>query len=189
MKSLSILALLLLCTSCIQIVGITSDYKKLDPAALSYISTYTAGKDTIPNHFYTVTGEQIRQQIEQQNKVLVYVFSNGCTGLTCYPLATFKRWADENEYKIYFVTTGYYNMEATFYQQVNTPLYIIDHKAYNTNMKGKYRKRFLLDLLQNETNAQALVKNNYASVYAFEKGKLTQHTNDLLQLEPKFIQQ
>lgn len=187
-KSLTLLALLLLCTSCIQIAGLTSDYKKLDPAAHSYISAYEVGKDTLPNHFYTITGEQIRHQIEQQEKVLVYIFVNGCSGPTCYPLATFKRWADENEYKIYFVTTSYNNLGATYVQQVNAPLYIVNHKAYNSNMYGKYNKRFRLDLLQNEADVQALLKD-YASLYTFENGKLTQHKHDLLQLEPKFIQQ
>lgn len=188
-KSLTLLFLLLLCTSCIQISGLTSDYKKLDPAAHSHISTYEVGKDTLPNHFYTITGEQIRQQFEQQDKVLVYLFTSGCSGPTCYPLATFKRWADENGYKIYFVTTSYYNLGATYVQQVNIPLYIINHKAYDTNMYRKYYKRFRLDLLQNEEDAQALEKGDYASLFVFEKGKLTQHANDLLQLEPKFLQQ
>lgn len=187
-KSLALLFLLLLCSSCIQIAGLTSDYKKLDPAAHSHISTYEVGKDTLPNHFYTITGEQIRQQFEQQEKVLVYLFSNGCSGPTCYPLATFKRWADENGYKIYFVATSYNNLGATYIQQVNMPLYIVNHKAYNSNMYGKYNKRFRLDLLQNEADAQALVKGNYSDLFAFENGKLTQHTRDLLQLEPKFIQ-
>ncbi|WP_181816754.1 hypothetical protein [Myroides odoratus] len=45
-----------------------------------------------------------------------------------------------------------------------------------------------MDLLQNEPNPKAIVKGKYASLYAFEKGKLTQISGDLLQLEPKFIQ-
>lgn len=188
-KSLALLSLFLLCTSCIQIAGLTSDYKKLDPTAHSHISPYEVGKDTLPNHFYTITGEQIRQQFEQQDKVLVYLFANGCSGPTCYPLATFKRWADENGYKLYFVSMSYYNLGATYIQQVNTPLYIVNHKAYNSNIFGKYNKRFLLDLLQNEANTQTLIKGDYPSLYAFENGKLTQYAHDLLLLKPPFVQQ
>jgi len=45
----------------------------------------------------------------------------------------------------------------------------------------------LIDLLQNEPNSKAIVKDQYINLYAFEKGKLTQVSSDLLQLEPKFI--
>ncbi|QQU03047.1 hypothetical protein [Myroides odoratus] len=73
-------------------------------------------------------------------------------------------------------------------QQIDLPLYVVNYKAYNTNMHGKCNNRFLMDLLQNEPNPKAIVKGKYASLYAFEKGKLTQISGDLLQLEPKFIQ-
>ncbi len=52
-------------------------------------------------------------------------------------------------------------------------------------MRGKYRKRFLLDLLQNEPNSNEIIKGD-SVLFAFEKGKLTQVASDLLQLEPKF---
>ncbi|EHQ42987.1 LOW QUALITY PROTEIN: hypothetical protein Myrod_2160 [Myroides odoratus DSM 2801] len=187
-KLLALAGLALLCSSCITITGLTSDYKKLDPASTPYLATYEAGKDTLPNRLYRITGEQIRQQMEQHDKILVYTFANGCSGSTCYPLATFKRWAEENGYKLYLVTVGYNNLGATLNQQVNLPLYVIDYKAYHTNMRGKYYDRFLLDLLKNEVNSTEIVHKQNASLYAFEKGKLTQASNDLLQLEPKFVQ-
>lgn len=186
-KIFPLLGLLLLCSSCITIYGVTSDYKKLDPAFHPYLATYEEGKDTISNRVYSITGEQIRKQMQQHDKILVYTFANGCSGSTCYPLATFKRWADENGYKLYLVTTGYDNLGATLNQQLNLPLYAIDYKAYNTNMRGKYRDRFLLDLLQDEANPKTIIKGPYVNLYAFEKGKLTQVSDDLLQLEPKFI--
>lgn len=68
---------------------------------------------------------------------------------------------------------------------LNIPLYVINDKAYNSNMRGKYRKRFLLDLLQNEPNSNEIIKGD-SVLFAFEKGKLTQAASDLLQLEPKF---
>ena len=185
-KIFPLLGLLLLCSSCITIYGVTSDYKKLDPAFHPYLATYEEGKDTVPNRVYSITGEQIRQQMQQHDKVLVYTFANGCSGSTCYPLATFKRWADENGYKLYLVTTGYGNLVSTLNQEIDLPLYVINYKAYNTNMHGKYYKRFLFDLLLNEANQKAIIKGPYVNLYAFEKGKLTQVSDDLLQLEPKF---
>lgn len=187
-KLLALAGLALLCSSCITIYGVTSDYKKLDPALHPYLATYEEGKDTLHNRVYAITGEQIRQQMEQHDKILVYTFANSCVGPTCYPLATFKRWAEENGYKLYLVTVGYNNLGATLNQQVNLPLYVIDYKAYHTNMRGKYYDRFLLDLLKNEVNSTEIVHKQNASLYAFEKGKLTQISGDLLQLEPKFIQ-
>ncbi|WP_353159689.1 hypothetical protein [Myroides odoratus] len=186
-KLLALAGLALLCSSCITIYGVTSDYKKLDPAIHPYLATYEEGKDTLPNRVYSITGEQIRHQMEQHDKILVYTFANGCSGPTCYPLATFKRWAEENGYKLYLVTTGYGALDTTLSQEIDLPLYIVNYKAYNTNMNGKCNNRFLMDLLQNEPNPKAIVKGKYASLYAFEKGKLTQVSSDLLQLEPKFI--
>jgi len=186
-KIFPLLGLLILCSSCITITGLTSDYKKLDPALHAYLATYEEGKDTLYNRVYSITGEQIRQQMEQHDKILVYTFANGCSSSTCYPLATFKRWADENGYKLYLVTTGYGNLSSTLSQEIDLPLYVINYKAYKTNMRGKYTNRFLLDLLQNEADPKAIANDQYASLYAFEKGKLTQITGDLLQLEPKFI--
>ena len=187
-KLLALAGLALLCSSCITIYGVTSDYKKLDPALHPYLATYEEGKDTLHNRVYAITGEQIRQQMEQHDKILVYTFTNSCVGSTCYPLATFKRWADENGYKLFLVTTGYGALGTTLSQQIDLPLYIVNYKAYNTNMHGKCNNRFLMDLLQNEPNPKAVVKDKYANLYAFEKGKLTQISGDLLQLEPKFIQ-
>ncbi len=186
-KLLALAGLALLCSSCIQITRLTSDYKKLDPAFRPYLATYEEGKDTLPNRVYSITGEQIRHQMEQHDKILVYTFTNGCSGPTCYPLATFKRWAEENGYKLYLVTTGYDHLGHTLSQQINLPLYVINYKAYNTNWRGKYYDRFLLDLLQNEANSKAIVKDSSINLYTFEKGKLTQVSSDLLQLEPKFI--
>ena len=187
-KLLALAGLALLCSSCITIYGVTSDDKKLDPAIHPYLATYEEGKDTLHNRVYAITGEQIRQQMEQHDRILVYTFTNNCSGPTCYPLATFKRWAEENEYKLYLVTTGYGALDTTLSQEIDLPLYIVNYKAYNTNMHGKCNNRFLIDLLQNEPNAKAIVKNSYINLYAFEKGKLTQVSSDLLQLEPKFIQ-
>lgn len=186
-KLLALAGLALLCSSCITIYGVTSDYKKLDPTLHPYLATYEEGKDTLPNRVYAITGEQIRQQMEQHDKILVYTFANGCSGPACYPLATFKRWAEENGYKLYLVTTGYGALDATLSQEIDLPLYIVNYKAYNTNMHGKCNNRFLIDLLQNEPNSKAIVKDSYSNLYAFEKGKLTQVSSDLLQLEPKFI--
>lgn len=186
-KIFPLLGLLLLCSSCITITGLTSDYKKLDPAFHPYLATYEEGKDTVPNRIYSITGEQIRQQMQRYDKILVYTFANGCSGSTCYPLATFKRWADENGYKLYLVTVGYNNLGATLNQYVDLPLYVIDYKAYHTNMRGKYYDRFLFDLLLDEANSKEIVHKQNASLYVFEKGKLTQVSNDLLELEPKFI--
>lgn len=186
-KIFPLLGLLFLCSSCITIYGVTSDYKKLDPALHAYLATYEEGKDTLYNRVYSITGEQIRKQMEQHDKILVYTFANGCSSSTCYPLATFKRWADENGYKLYLVTTGYGNLSSTLSQEIDLPLYVINYKAYNTNMQGKYSNRFLMDLLQNEANPKAIVKDPYVNLYAFEKGKLTQVSGDLLNLESQFI--
>lgn len=186
LKYISIFGLALLCTSCIQITGLTSDYKKLDPVFYPYLDTYETGKNLRPNVFHTITGEQIRQNMEHEEKVLVYLFTNGCSGPTCYPLATFKRWTEEQGYTLYLVAIGYNNLGITLEETVNIPLYVINNKAYDSNMRGKYRKRFLLDLLQNEPNANEIIKGNYPELFAFEKGKLTQTSHDLLQLEPKY---
>ncbi|MGG5505724.1 MULTISPECIES: hypothetical protein [unclassified Myroides] len=125
--------------------------------------------------------------MQQHDKILVYLFANGCSGPTCYPLATFKRWADENGYKLYFVTVGYNNLGATLNQYIDLPLYVINYKAYNTNWRSKYYDRFLFDLLLNEANSKEIVNKQNASLYAFEEGKLTQVSDDLLQLEPKLV--
>ncbi len=184
-KLFSISVLLLLFSSCISIHGIGSDYKKLDPAAKTYIFPYQEGKDTLNNIVYPITAEEIRQQFTKHDKIMVYLFTNGCSGATCYPLNSFKQWADQNNYKIFMVMTGYGGLGYSLIQYVKSPLYVVNHKAYNTNWQGKYLKMFRSDLLKNEPNANEIVKN-FPSIYLFENGKLIQTADDLLLLESKF---
>lgn len=184
-KLLPILGVLLLYSSCITINGIGSDYKKLNASAKPYIISYKEGKDTLNNIVYPITAEEIKQQFKKHNKVMVYIFVNSCSRSACYPLNSFKQWADQNNYKIFMVMTGYGGLGTSLSQYVKPPLYVVNHTAYNTNWQGKYLKKFRSDLLVNEPNANEIIKE-FTSIYLFENGKLKQTSNDLLLLEPKF---
>ena len=81
--------------------------------------------------------------------------------------------------------TGYSGLGTSLSQYVKSPLYVVNHNAYNTNWQGKYLKKFQYDLLVNEPNANEILKE-YPSIYLFENGKLKQTSDDLLLLEPKF---
>lgn len=174
-KYINYLSILLFISSC-QIIGLTSDYKKISETEKSYIKELDSFENTEGNNVYIINGKQLKEELKNNKKSIVYTFANGCSSENCLPLAYYENFAKENNYKLYMVMSGYYDLYKTLDQESTSPLYAIDDKYYNTKYSGKYLRMF-----ENEISGKPLdeKRTSYNSFYFFEKDTLVKSTTKI----------
>lgn len=138
-------AILICFTSC-SVTGITNDYKKLDTEQKSQIVPLQNFNNLNQNNIYTLNASQLKVEILKHEKVLVYIFTNGCSSKMCKPLFVYENYAEANGYKLFLVMNGFANLEKTLNQPRKTPLLAIDGDYYNTVFRGSYEKQFMNEI-------------------------------------------
>lgn len=155
--------------SCITIV-ITNEYRSLQPSEKKLIEPLQSFDNTVPGRVYVINGEVLQKEMTNHPKSLVYIFTNGCTGPACYPMASYSHYAESNGYKLYLVMTGYFKLNETLKQQVNEPLFSIDDKYYDTRYTSTYVRYFENDLTGKPKEFKE--KGYKGNLYFFNYGKL-----------------
>src|SRR5690606_21672394 len=81
----------------------SQNYTNVDNTYRSYYSVdyreYLSVKDCI----FIINHEQFFKELKNHQKVLVYIFVNGCKSKYCQPLYIYENWCKENEYKLFLV--------------------------------------------------------------------------------------
>lgn len=132
-----------LISSCISIEFVNDNYyNHLSSKQQSKINKLVDFDSTKAGNIYEITGEQLMIKLEQNEKSLVYVFSNGCKSDACYPLSQIRDYADENNLKLYMVMTSYHSLDNSLNQKVGVPLYSINAEVYGETKSRKYLKSF-----------------------------------------------
>lgn len=132
-----------LISSCISIEFVNDNY-------YTYLSTKQQSKvkkivdfdSTKAGYIYEITGKQLMNELDQNEKSLVYVFKNGCKSDACYPLSQIRDYADENNLKLYMVMSSYHSLDNSLDQKAGVPLYSINAEAYGETKSRKYLKQF-----------------------------------------------
>jgi hypothetical protein len=164
----------------IEINGYGSDFKKLSIEEKRMLKEFHEFEKTEQPFIYPINGEQLREEVKRHSKVMVYEFKSNCVSATCYPLTSFVRYAQQNNYKLFLVLNSYASLSETIHQEIKLPIFVMDHIFYKTNVRSNYNKRFIADLLKGEE--MQVSKGSYPSIYLFEDGKLVRLANDLLAL-------
>lgn len=149
--------------------GLTNDYSKLDIEQQKIIEKFDLSKEVKTNHIYEISATQLKEELKNHKKSIVYLFANGCSSKYCLPLNVYVNYAKDNGYYLFLVMNGYGNLSQTLSQKISLPLYAIDAQAYDTKWNNKYVKRF-------ENQLQGLPqdsKQQYkGSIYFFEEDSL-----------------
>lgn len=169
MKTLSVLSFtLIIISSCmlIQLDGITNDYDRLSDEEKMKVTQLNTFKNLNNDLIYEISGPQLLNELNTNNKSMVYIFANGCSSENCLPLNQVEYYAEDYGYKLYLVMSGYSSLKATTSQTFDTPLFAINTEYYETNKSRKYLRAFRKDLGYDEF----VRKNDRLGSYMFFEG-------------------
>ena len=167
----TLLSFIVFTSSCV-VQGWTNDYDKLSDAHKNKILTLKTFQDTRSEFIYKVNGQQLREELRNHSKSIVYIFSNGCSSDLCKPIAVYEDFALRNGYKLFLVMNGFANLDATLKQPHGNILFAMDNYYYNEKINYKYSRYFENDLMSRPLNEKS---GAYAgSLYFFEGDALTQ---------------
>lgn len=112
---------------------------------------------------------QLKDELKNYPKAIVYVFTNGCKTEYCLPMNVYKSYAETNGYKLYLVMNGYADLNTTLDQKVEVPYFSIDNDYYGVSSRAKYSSYFENELmnLPRETKHKEYLGN----LFFFENGE------------------
>ena len=127
------------------VYGVTNDYKKLLPAEKERIVHLENFNKVDSSHVYKINGLQLKNELKNYPKSLVYIFTNGCTSEYCLPMSNYESFAKENGYKLFLVMEGYSHLQKTIGQRSSvftSSLYSIDNDFYNSWYSVRFSRFF-----------------------------------------------
>lgn len=148
MKNSVLYLLLLLLTSCglVEINGLSDDYGKLTDKQKELFIPFKKNETLDKNKIYQVTADQLKEEVKNYPKALIYVFTNGCSSELCKPLYFYENWADKNGVKLYLVMNSYANLFETTEQKFEGNLYVINSDFYGKKAFKRYSVFFKNEL-------------------------------------------
>ncbi len=177
MKSiLSFISFSIILCAC-KFYGLTSDYQTLNEAQRKMIVDYHSYDNMTFGYIYKIDGKKLKAEIENRDKVLVYLFTNYCSSDECKPLRVYKEYADRNKYTLFLVMTGYYRLHEILEQKFEEPILSIDYESYDSE-KSKDVIRYFTNEIQGHPKDKE--KGEYlGSLYFFENGQLAKNVREL----------
>ncbi len=168
LNSILIVMICLLVTNC-TVQGLTNDYGKLTDEQKSLISPLNNFQELENEKIYSINSEQLKAELKNHPKAIVYVFTNGCTTKYCLPMNVYKSYAETNGYKLFLVMNGYAKLNETLDQHAEIPYFSIDNEHYGVSNRSKYSNYFENELmgLPKETKHKAYPGN----IFFFENGE------------------
>ena len=144
-KILILLSFIGFTSSCI-VQGWTNDYDKLSETQKNKIVEVVNFQDVHKEFIYKINGQQLREELKNHAKSIVYIFSNGCSSELCKPISVYEDFALTNGYKLFLVMNGFTNLNATLKQPISNVLFVIDNYHYDEKVNYKYTKYFINEL-------------------------------------------
>ncbi len=176
-RILSYLLLTISITSCITIIGITNDFDKLSDKEKSLIHPFSSSDKLIRGNIYLINAQQLKKELENYEKSIVYCFTNGCSSENCEPINNYIEYSKENGFKLFLVMNGFGNISSTLDQSSNTPYFAIDQAFYNSKYRSKYNRRFENELLGRDLDFKE--KEYNGNLFFFEGTKHIETKNSL----------
>ena len=141
-----IICILLMSSCIIRFVGVHHDYDLLSPQEKERIKKLETFDSLQSNYVYEINAPQLLLALAAHEKSLVYMFANGCTSDNCIPLSNIERFAEDNDYQLFLIMNGYYNLDKSLSQQLNSPLFSINSDYYGSSKIKKHKTAFKKEL-------------------------------------------
>lgn len=175
-KILIFLSFIGLTTSCI-VQGWTNDFDTLSETQQNKVKAIENFQDLNNEFIYKINGQQLKEELKNHPKSVVYLFANGCTSDYCKPISVYEDFARRNGYSLFLIMSGYTNLNETLKQPISNVLFVVDNYYYNEKLNHKYTRYFENDL----TNRPLTEKRREYSgnLYFFEGDSLVQILREL----------
>ncbi len=168
----------LMVSSC-TVYGLTDDYKKLYPEQQRTIVKLENFNTVNPQFIYKINASQLKEELKNHPKSIVYTFKNGCSSVYCLPMSTYEKYAKKNGYQLFLVMSGYGKLHETTKQRSEVftePLYAIDSDYYGTRFNATFNKYFENELRGIDRKAKPEWEGN---LFFFERDQLVKVSRDL----------
>lgn len=165
----------------IQIVGYYNDFESLDQEQKQRVRDLDGFDNLEQGLVYKINPLQLKAELANHPRSLVYVYSVGCDSSVCKPLAFYERYAEQKGYDVFFVMRSYYSMPKSLEQQSVHPLFVIDDSFYHERRRFVYERYFVNDMLgiKTETKYKDVPIDLQGSFLFFERDKLVKVANKL----------
>jgi len=173
------LALTLVTFNACLVAGLTNDYNKLSCKQQQLVHEFSAFDDAEPGLIYKINAAQLKEELQQHPRALVYVFNSGCGSDACGPLSNYESFAEQHNYRLFLVMTGYTDLEKTISQEIESPLFVIDNDYYGSRYHHIYYRYFTNELHNLPTSASYKERSEAGNHYFFSYGKLMAVSNRL----------
>lgn len=177
MKKILLSTLLTLIVLSCSVQGVTNDYGKLTPEQKKLIIDLNSFDNLKTDYIYKISGNQLKEELKNHTKSLVYIFKNGCTSKMCKPMMIYENYAKENGYKLFLVMNGYANLSETLNQPYSSTLFSVNNEYYKSNYRNTYQRYF-----ENEISNKPLdfkSKEYLGNLFFFEKNILVKVLHEL----------
>lgn len=154
-------------TSCVQVRGIGDDYKYLTIDEKSRVVPFKTGMTMQKGTVYKTNADELLKEIEKYPKAFVYLFTPLCSSDACLPLNIYESYAEDNDYKVFFVLSSYKDMGVALKEPISEPLFVIDSDYYGHKLFCKYVDYFENEL-QGVDKKQKLTK--FHNLFFYENG-------------------
>lgn len=140
----ALFSLLLITNSCIISRG--NHYRYLSENDRAKIKQLKSFDGLNKNYIYEITANQLVKELENHPKSLVYIFTSGCSGDTVNSLSEIEEYAKQNDFKLFLILTGYWQLNQTLNQNLESQLFSINAKEYGNPNKSGYTTKFRNEL-------------------------------------------
>lgn len=177
MKEIIVLFLLVGLASSCMVKGWTNDFEKLSAPQKEKILKMETFQDLHKGFVYKINGQQLKEELKNHSKSIVYIFTSGCSSDLCKPISVYEDFALKNGYQLFLVLNGFANLVETLDQKISNPLFVIDNDYYHEERNYKYSRYFENELI----NKPLKEKNNIymGNLYFFEEDSLVQILKEL----------
>lgn len=163
-------------TSCI-VQGWTNDFETLSESQKNRVKAIENFRNLNKEFIYKINGQQLKEELKNRSKSIVYIFANGCTSDYCKPISVYEDFALRNGYSLFLIMAGYTNLNETLKQPISNLLFVIDNDYYNERLNYKYYRYFKNDLLNKPL--QEKQREYRGNLYFFKGDSLVQILREL----------
>ena len=165
----------------IKVVGYNNDFGELTEEQKTLVCNLVSFDSTELGKVYKVNPVQLKSELCNHAKSLVYVFSRSCNSMVCKPLSYYEQYAAKNGYVLFLVIRNYISMPDALAQQPNCPLFVIDDDYFNEHRRFIYERYFTNEMmgLPRKIKYKDIPKNRQGDLLFFECGRLIKVSEEI----------
>lgn len=165
----------------VEVVGYNNDYEKLTEEQKDLVYDLERFDQTEAGKVYKINPEQLKAELKNHERSLVYMFSRTCGGAECKTLSNYEQYAAQNGYTLFLVMRSYIALPEAVAQQLDCPLFVIDDDYFNEHRRFIYERYFTNEMmgLPRKTKYKNIPEDKQGDLLFFERDQLIKVSESL----------